>query len=266
MNSSTWRPNFISAPSFPLCPKQLEIYDCILTLRSVLWVTNTGSMIFIQATTKARAWVSSKDSFTLYREDEWVRVAPWYEALEALGCSGGCRCRTTTKRSQEWEDKLKHVSHNFRKYLQPSKLLFPSVGGVQSLRSVCMPGIPVLHYLPEYAKIHAHWVSDAIWLSHPLSPPSLPMLNLSQHQGLFQWVSSPHQVAKVLELQHQSFQWIFRVDFLLGLTSLIILLSKGLSRVFSSTTIRKHQFFSTQPSLWSNSHIHTWLLGKHSFD
>ena len=59
-------------------------------------------------------------------------------------------------------------------------------------------------------------VSDAIQPSHPLSSPSPPAFNLSQHQGLFSWVSSLHQIAKVLEfeLQHQSFQWIFRVDFL----------------------------------------------------
>ena len=62
---------------------------------------------------------------------------------------------------------------------------------------------------------HVHWVSDAIQPSHPLSPPSSPALNISQYQGLFQWYSL-HQVAKVLELQfkHQSFQWIFGVDFL----------------------------------------------------
>ena len=79
-----------------------------------------------------------------------------------------------------------------------------------------MPGFPVLHYLPEFAQTHVHWVSDAIQPSHPLLPPSPPPFNLSQHQGLFQWVSSLHQVAKVLELQlqHQSFQWIFRVDLI----------------------------------------------------
>ena len=79
-----------------------------------------------------------------------------------------------------------------------------------------LPGFPVLHYLPKFLKIHVHWVNDAIQPSHPLSPPSPPAFNLSQHQGLFQWVSSSHQVTKVLELQlqHQSFQWITRVDFL----------------------------------------------------
>ena len=78
------------------------------------------------------------------------------------------------------------------------------------------PCFPVLHHLPELVQTHVHWVSDVIQPSHPLSSPSSPALNLSQHQGLFQWVSSSHQVAKVLELQfqHQSFQWIFRVDFL----------------------------------------------------
>ena len=78
------------------------------------------------------------------------------------------------------------------------------------------PGLPVHHQLPEFTQTHAHWVCDAIQPSHPLSSPSPPAFNPSQHQGLFQWVSSLHQVAKVLEfqLQHQSFQWIFRVDFL----------------------------------------------------
>ena len=76
------------------------------------------------------------------------------------------------------------------------------------------PGFPVLHYLPEFPEIHVPWVGDAIQPPHPLSPPSPPVLSLSQHQDLFQWVSSSHQVAKVLELQHQSIQWIFRVDFL----------------------------------------------------
>ena len=78
-----------------------------------------------------------------------------------------------------------------------------------------MPGLPVHHQLPELAQTHVHQVHDAIQQSHPLLPPS-PVFNISQHQGLFQWASSSHQVAKVLEfqLQHQSFQWIFRTDFL----------------------------------------------------
>ena len=76
--------------------------------------------------------------------------------------------------------------------------------------------LPVRHQFPELAQTQVHWVSDAIQPSHPLSSPSSPAFNLSQHQGLFQGVSSSHHVAKALELQLQcqSFQWIFRIDFL----------------------------------------------------
>ena len=127
-----------------------------------------------------------------------------------------------------------------------------------------IPGFSVLHYLLEFTQIHIHWVSDTIQPSHPLSPPSPPALTLSQHQGLFQWVSALPQVAKGLELQlqHQSFPVNMQGWFPLELTGLISLQSKGLSRVISSTTVQRHQFFSAQPSLWSNSHTCTWLLGK----
>ena len=78
------------------------------------------------------------------------------------------------------------------------------------------PGFPAHHQLLELAQTHVHWVGDVIQPSHPLSSPSLPAFNLSQHQGLFQWISSSHQMAKVLEfqLQHQSFQWTPRTDLL----------------------------------------------------
>ena len=80
-----------------------------------------------------------------------------------------------------------------------------------------MPGLPVYHQLPESTQTHVHWVGDAIQPSHPLSSPSPPALNLSQHLGLFQWISSSHQLAKVLEfhLQHQCFRWTLRTDLLL---------------------------------------------------
>ena len=79
-----------------------------------------------------------------------------------------------------------------------------------------MPGFSVLHYLLEFSQPHIHWGGDAIQPSHALPPPSPFTSNLSPNQGIFQWVSSSNQVAKILELsfQHQSFQWIFRVDFL----------------------------------------------------
>ena len=101
--------------------------------------------------------------------------------------------------------------------LSPQNVFCSSV--TQSCPTLCdptdcsMPGFPVLHYLLEFAQTH---VIELVMPAHPRSPPSPPVLYLSQHQGLLQWVSSSHQVATVLELQlqHQSFQWIFRADFL----------------------------------------------------
>ena len=77
------------------------------------------------------------------------------------------------------------------------------------------PGFPVHHQLLELAQTHVHRVGDAIQPSHPLLAPSPPAFNLSQHQGLFHWINSSHQMAKLLEFQlhHQSFQWVFRVDY-----------------------------------------------------
>ena len=98
----------------------------------------------------------------------------------------------------------------------------PCCSVTHSCPTLCNPmdcstlGFPVHHQLPELTQTHVHQVSDVIQPSHPLSSPFPPALNPSQHQGLFHWVSSSHQVAKVLEfqLQNQSFQWIFRTDFL----------------------------------------------------
>jgi len=109
------------------------------------------------------------------------------------------------------------TTHNMKK---PLSVQFSSVA--QWCPSLCdpmnrsTPGLPVHHQLPEFTQTHVHRVGDAIQPSHPLSSPYPPAPSPSQHQGLFQWVNSSHQVAKVLkfQLQHQSFQWIFRTDFL----------------------------------------------------
>ena len=79
-----------------------------------------------------------------------------------------------------------------------------------------MSGLPVHHQLPEFTQIYVHRVGDAIQPFDPLSSPSPPAPNPSQHQGLSQWVNSSHEVARVLEfqLQHQSFQWTPRTDLL----------------------------------------------------
>ena len=112
-----------------------------------------------------------------------------------------------------------------------------------------MPGFPVLHYLLKFAQIHVHWVNDATQPSHSLLLSTPFAFNLSQHQGLFQWVRPLHQVAKILELQLQSFQWLFRVR----IDWFYLLLSKGLSRFFSSISLKAsilHQsaFFMVQLS------------------
>ena len=124
-----------------------------------------------------------------------------------------------------------------------------------------MPGFPVLHCLPEFAQAHVHCISDAIQPSHTLLPPSPLALSLFQHQGLFQLFTSigqsPGALASAPVLTRNIQGWLP-----LGWTGLISSLSKDLSSVFSTTIVQKHQFFSTQPSLWSNSLIHTWLLEK----
>ena len=157
---------------------------------------------------------------------------------------------------------------NTREYLQDLRRTFSSVA--QSCPTLCdpmncsMPGLPVHHQLPESTQTHVHWVGDAIQPSHPLSSPCPPALNLSQHQGLFKWVSSSHQVAKVLGVSTSTSVLPMNTQDWspLGWTGWISSQSKGLSRVFSNTTVQKHQFFCAQLSLQSNSHIHTWPLEK----
>ena len=171
-----------------------------------------------------------------------------------------------------WEIKMTHVMWYGQKYIYTCKYTHthsrrcccsaaqlcptPCSHGLQHARTPCPSPSP-------RACSNSYPLSQ--W-DHPTISPLLypsPVFNLSQHQGLFKSVRSSHQVAKGLEiqLQHQAIQWVFPLK-LAGL----ILLSKGLTRVFSNTTVWKHQFFGVQLSLWSNSHIHRWLLENHSFD
>ena len=128
-----------------------------------------------------------------------------------------------------------------------------------------MPGLSVHHQLLEFTQTHVHWVSDAIQASHPQSSPS-PVFNLSQHKGSFpgsQFFTSGAQSigvsasASVLPMNIQG--W-----FLLGLTGLISLLSKGLSRVFSGPTVWKHQFFRFRegPPKWAQSSAEVYCYGN----
>ena len=129
------------------------------------------------------------------------------------------------------------------------------------------PGLPVHHQLAEFTPTHIHWVGDAIQSSCPLLSPSPPAFNLSfptsQSFPVSQFFTSGGQsigisaLASVLPMNIQD--W-----FPFGWNGLISLLSKGLSSVFSNTTVQKHRFFSAQLSLWSNSHIHDYWK-NHSF-
>ena len=115
---------------------------------------------------------------------------------------------------------FKKIKTNLYSTVHPPSVQFSSVA--QSCPILCnpincsTPGLPVHHQLPEFTQTHVHWVGDAIQPSHSLSSPSPPAPNPSQHQGLFQWVNSLHEVAKVLEFQlhHQSFQWTPRTDLI----------------------------------------------------
>ena len=136
-----------------------------------------------------------------------------------------------------------------------------------SVMSVCdsmacsTPGFPVLHHFPELAQTHVHWVEEAIQPSHSMLPPSPPALNLSQHQGLFQWLTLGGQsigaTASASLLPMSSQGW-----FPLGLTALISLLPKGLQESSPAPQFKSIKSFRAQPSLWSSFHICTWLLEK----
>ena len=126
------------------------------------------------------------------------------------------------------------------------------------------PGLPVHHQLPEFTETHVHRVDDAIQPSHSLSSPSPPAPNPSQHQSLFQWVNSLHEVAKVLEfqLEHHSFQRNPRADLLQNRLVGSPCSPRDSQESSPTPTVQKHQFFGAQPSSQSNSHIHTWPQEK----
>ena len=119
------------------------------------------------------------------------------------------------------------------------------------------PWFPVLHCLPEFAQTHVHWVDDAIWPSYLLSLPSQSFPASASFPVSWLFTSGDQSTRASASVLPKNIQcWLP-----LGWTGLISLLSKGLSSVFSSTTVWKHQFFSAQPSLWSNSHLYM-IAGK----
>ena len=130
------------------------------------------------------------------------------------------------------------------------------------------PGFPVRHQLLEFAQSRVYRVGDTIQPSHPLLTPSPPAFNLCQPSGSFPgiWLFASGGQSIEASASASVLPMNIQDSFPLGFTVLISLQSKGLSRVFSNTTVWKHQFFSAQPSLWFNSHICTGLLEKPELD
>ena len=169
-------------------------------------------------------------------------------------------------------DELYTVSKNKTgSWLWLRSVQFSSVA--QSCPTLCdpmnrsTPGLPVHHHLPEFTQTHVHRVSDAIQPSHPWWSPSPPDPNPSQRQSfpmsqLFTWGGQSNGVSALASFLPKKSEGWSPSEW----TGWISLQSKGLSRVFSNTTVQKHQFFGAQLSSQSNSHIHTWLLEKHSLD
>ena len=168
-------------------------------------------------------WKHSQSTLCAYSSlTQWI--IPFMDAVT----SNITHCGGFTHRGSVSQRKIilgMHMPHGSWESWEPNKshsLTISCCSILQSCLTLCnpmdcsTPGCPVLHHLPEPAQTHVHHVDGAIQPPHPLLPLSLPALNLSQHQGIFQWIGSLHQVAKVLglQLQHQSSQWILRVDFL----------------------------------------------------
>ena len=148
-------------------------------------------------------------------------IFPWFYNLDSLGldwCFLMIRCRIWNI-YRNITEKMSHVQASYRvvhTLINQFSSVTQSCPTLRDPMNHSMPGLPVHHLLLEFTQTHVHWVSDAIQPSHPLLSPSPPAPNPSQYQGLFQWVNSSHEVAKILEfqLQHQPFQWTPRTYLL----------------------------------------------------
>ena len=168
--------------------------------REYIWISNQEifTMHIINTRTNARFWETKIN----------MRLLPWRNPIQP---------------AKEYCLQLKNTLYMSKiKTMNGFCLLFSLqfshsvMSDSLDLMDCSRPSLPVHHQLLEFTETHVHWVGDAIQPSHPLPSPSPPTFNLCQHQGLFKWVSSLHQVAKVVEfqLQHQSFQWTPRTDLL----------------------------------------------------
>ena len=194
----------------------LEIKNTIFPLTSWDWPIFESESVSFSVLTLCEPTDCSLPAFSVHGILQ-ARILGWVAIPFSRGSS---RPRDQSLASCIGSQVLRCLSHQESPGNTWPIFQFSSV--TQSCPTLChpmdcsMPRFPVHHQLPEFTQTHVHRVGDAIQPSHPLSSRSPPALNLSQHQGLFKWVSSLHQVVKVLEFQfqHQSFQWTLRTDLL----------------------------------------------------
>ena len=166
--------------------------------------------------------------------------------------NGSLRQRGDKKRRRKdiWRNMGENITYLTKINIQSVQFSRSVVSDSLQPMDCSTPGLPVHCQLLEFTQTHVLWVGNAIQPSHPLLSPSPQAFKLSQHQGLFKWVSSSRQVANYWSFSFSispSNQYSGFIS--LGFTHWISLLSKGLSRVFSNTTVQKHQFFCTQLSV-----------------
>ena len=201
-------------------PLEEEMATCssILAWR-IPWTEEPGGLQSLGSQRVRHDW-AAKDTHTVFRLDidHFNPVRDWAHSELDFGSKKGLSisCSFFFQRCSPLES-----NWNSGTSTKVSPLFCCCCSVTRSCLTLCdpmdcsMPVSSVLHHLPEFAQTHVHCVGDAIKPSHPLLPPSSPALSLCQHQSC-QWVSSSHQAARVLEpqLQHQSFQWTVRIDFL----------------------------------------------------
>jgi len=153
------------------------------------------------------SWITNQASVNLRKVKSY-----WSFLITTVQAQISIMGKSTVKNTNTWRLNIMFQNNELVQFSSAAHL-YPTLCDPIDCSTLRLP----LHYqFPEFTQTHVHWVADAIQPSHLLSCSSHPVFNLSQCQGFFKWVSSLHQVTKVLELQlqHHSFQWIFRVDFL----------------------------------------------------
>ena len=186
----------------------------------ILWMEEPGRLQSMGSLRVGYDWMTSLSLFTFMHWRRKWQPTPVFSPGESQGRGSLVGCHLWGRRvGHNWSD-LAAAAVMLGFAIQQHESVICCCSVAKSCLTLCdtmdcsTPGFSVLHYLQEFAQIHVHWVDDNIQSSHPLPPPSSFAFDLSQHQGLFQWVSSLHQVALVLELRYQFFQWMFKVDFL----------------------------------------------------